>query len=85
MIRHENRDGVAHRAHEPTRTTHTPPNPPATKDFTFSAAADEAETGTFVVIVRAVACSDESPLCNEIQFSEGHDPERRAKRHTILP
>lgn len=55
----ENRDNAEHRAHEPTKTAQTPPNPPATKAFTFSAAA---ETGTFVIVLLAVACSEESPL-----------------------
>jgi hypothetical protein len=49
---------AAYRAHVPTNTAHTPPYPPATKDLTFSAAADAAETG---------ACSDMSPLCGDIE------------------
>lgn len=82
---HENRDGVLHRAHEPTKTTHTPPNPPATKDFTFSAAADTAEAGAFVVILLAVTCSDESPLCSEIQFLRGTISEKgKATHHRSL-
>ena len=58
----ENRDNAIHRAHEPTKTAQTPPNPPATKAFTFSAAADAAEMGAFVIVLLAVACSVESPL-----------------------
>ena len=58
----ENNDDAVHRAYEPTKTAQTPPNPPATKAFTFSAAADTAETGALVTVLLAVTCSDESPL-----------------------
>jgi hypothetical protein len=74
----KNRDGAAHRAHEPTKTAHTPPNPPATKDFTFSAAAEAAGIGAFLVISLTVVCSDESPLYSGIQSFEERDLERRA-------
>lgn len=78
-----NRDGITHRAHGPTKTAHTPPNPPATKDFTFSAAAEAAGIDAFLVILLAFVCSDESPLCSGIQSLEGRDLERWAKQPTI--
>jgi hypothetical protein len=60
---------VAYRAHVPTNTAQTPPTPPATKDFTFSAAVDAAETGACVVILSAVACSDGSPFYDDIAIT----------------
>ncbi len=68
----ENRNDTTRRAHKPTKTAQMPPNPPAIKAFIFSAAAvDAAETGAFVIVLLVVACSDDSPLCSEIQFLEG--------------
>lgn len=80
-----NHDSITRRAHEPTKTAHTPPNPPATKDFTFSAAAEAAGIGAFLVILLVVVCSDESSLCSGIQSLEGRDLERLAKQPTIFP
>ena len=72
-------DGVASRVHAPTKTAQTPPRPPARKDFAFSAAADTAETGTFIVVSVMVACSDGSLLCILIYYCLG-EPKKWEQR-----
>ena len=83
----ENRDSAAYRTHEPTKTEHTPPNPPATNDFTFSAAAEVAEIGAFVDTLLVIACSDRSPLYNEIRLFRGmrSGEKGNATYHNSLP